>query len=99
MESNQKKLDHSSSLYWDVVDATYMEEYKIKVWFYDGSIKIVDLKERLFRDNLGTVFLPLRDIELFSTAKYDEDLGTIAWENGADLAPEYLYENGIECLP
>ncbi len=96
MENNQKRLDHYSDLYWDIVDAVYLDDYKVKLWFYDGSIKVVDLEERLFRDNPGTVFMPLRDKKLFATVRLDEDLGTITWENGADLAPEYLYESGVD---
>lgn len=95
MENNQRRLDHSSDLYWDIVDAVYLGDYKVKLWFYDGTIKIVDLEARLFCDNPGTVFLPLRDKEVFATVRLDEELGTIVWANGADLAPEFLYELGL----
>jgi hypothetical protein len=48
---------------------------------------IVDLEDDLY----GEVFEPLKDKKLFSKIKVDKDLETIVWENGADLAPEYLY--------
>ena len=35
---------------------------------------------------------PLRDPARFAEAYVDADLGTVAWPNGADVAPEYLYE-------
>ena len=37
------------------------------------------------------VFEPLRDKSLFSQFRIDEELDTVAWANGADIAPEYLY--------
>ena len=37
------------------------------------------------------MFKPLKDKKVFASVKLDKDLDTIAWENGADLAPEYLY--------
>ena len=40
----------------------------------------------------GEVFESLKDITNFRKFKVDEELETIVWGNGADLAPEYLYE-------
>lgn len=67
--------------------AEYIRDYKIKITFDDGSEGIVDLSESLE----GKVFESLKDKKNFSKFKVDEELGTIVWENGADLAPEYLY--------
>src|SRR3989338_6230333 len=47
-----------------------------------------------FRSELeGEVFGPLRDEREFKSFKVDPVLETIVWENGADLAPEFLHEN------
>ncbi|NEP58195.1 MAG: DUF2442 domain-containing protein, partial [Symploca sp. SIO2G7] len=44
----------------------------------------------------GDVFVPLQDEQFFSQVRFDEELGTITWSNGADFAPEFLYELGKE---
>ena len=38
----------------------------------------------------GEVFEPLRDPALFFTASQHPIMRTVAWANGADLAPEFL---------
>ncbi len=37
------------------------------------------------------VFEPLRDPVFFAKVALDEELGTISWPNGADVAPETLH--------
>lgn len=49
---------------------------------------MVDLKDELY----GEVFEPLNNMERFKSFKADPDLETIVWDNGADLAPEFLYD-------
>ncbi len=71
-----------------VKEAKYLHDYVIWLRFNDGAEGMVDLKEELY----GEVFEPLKDMEKFKSFKVDPDLETIAWENGADLAPEFLYE-------
>ena len=40
----------------------------------------------------GPVFEPLRDPAYFARAALDPVRGTVVWPNGADFAPEALYE-------
>ena len=76
-------------MFIEIIKAEYLDNYRIKLWFNDGKVKIVDLADSLN----GLVFEPLRDLEFFKnfTIKFN----TIEWENGADFAPEYLYEIGL----
>jgi Protein of unknown function (DUF2442) len=41
------------------------------------------------------MFKPLRDESFFALVAVDEDLGTIVWPNGADLAPDVLYKKAM----
>jgi len=73
-----------------VVDATYLDGYRLRVRFDEGATKIVDLHPHLD----GPLFEPLRDITYFKRFTVDHDVDTVVWENGADFAPEFLYEIG-----
>ena len=71
-----------------VKEAKYLHDYVIWLRFNDGAEGMVDLKDELY----GEVFEPLKDMERFKSFKVDPDLETISWQNGADLAPEFLYD-------
>lgn len=72
-----------------VTDAKYLENYKIWLQFNNGIEGTVELSEELE----GEMFEPLKDITLFKSFVVDREIRTIVWENGADVAPEFLYEN------
>jgi Protein of unknown function (DUF2442) len=42
------------------------------------------------------VFAPLEDPAYFGKVELDEQLGTIVWPNGADIAPETLHRRVME---
>ncbi|HZD10431.1 MAG TPA: DUF2442 domain-containing protein [Candidatus Binatia bacterium] len=69
-----------------VVGAVYCGEFKIRLVFCDGVEGIVDFSSWLS----GEVFEPLKQPEYF--ARFFLDGGTVAWPNGADIAPETLHE-------
>ena len=57
--------------------------------FNDGAEGKINLEGELE----GEMFSPLRDLDQFKRFSVDPEIETIVWENGADLAPEFLYEN------
>jgi Protein of unknown function (DUF2442) len=89
MNSHLKSLPFNG-LHWVIEDAEYLEGYKVKLWFRDGSVKVVDLEPELY----GEMFEPLKDIALFAQVRYDEEASNIVFPNNADFAPEFLYEIG-----
>ena len=69
-----------------------MDGYRIAVLFNDGVKKIVDFTNLLKRNM--PVFKPLENIDLFKKFTVTD---TLEWDNGnIDIAPEYLYENGVK---
>jgi hypothetical protein len=75
-----------------VVRAEYRNDYKIWVEFDDGSSGVADLADILW----GNMFEPLKDVEEFRKFEVSPLFSTIVWRNGADLAPEALYERAIK---
>ncbi|MBR3756960.1 MAG: DUF2442 domain-containing protein [Bacteroidaceae bacterium] len=76
-------------MFLEVIKAEYLSGYRIKLWFNNQVVKVVDLANSLN----GEVFQPLKDIDFFK--RFTIKFNTIEWENGADIAPEYLYEHGV----
>jgi len=72
----------------DVIEAKYVGEYILWLRFEDGTDGEIDLSSELD----GPIFEPLRDQGYFASVRVNPDTGTIEWPNGADLAPEFLYE-------
>ena len=68
--------------------AQYLADYRISVCFEDGTVGVIDLENELW----GEVFEPLKDLSIFRDFKVDLELQTIVWSTGADLAPEFLYQ-------
>jgi hypothetical protein len=69
-----------------VIRAEYRGDHRIRVTFNDDSEKTVDFRQWLD----GPVFEPLKDVGYFR--RFFVEGGTVAWPNGADIAPETLYD-------
>lgn len=65
-----------------------MGEFTVHIRFSDGTEGDVDLGEELY----GEIFEPLKDQTLFAQVSVHPEFHTLAWPNGADFAPEFLYE-------
>ena len=68
----------------------YLEAYKLRLTFSDRVTQEIDLEKELY----GEIFEPLKDIELFKQVFLNLETNTIEWSNGADFAPEFLYNLG-----
>lgn len=71
-----------------VVDVSYVGNYSLMCTFNDGIVKLVDLSPLL----QYPAYQELKDENAFKRFGLDS---TIFWSNGADIAPEYLYEHGV----
>jgi hypothetical protein len=69
-----------------VIRAEYRDEFRIHLTFNDGTAETVDFSEWLE----GPVFEPLQEAEYFK--RFFLEGGTVSWPNGADIAPETLYD-------
>ncbi|HYH53549.1 MAG TPA: DUF2442 domain-containing protein [Solirubrobacterales bacterium] len=70
-----------------VIDVQSLGGYRLRLRFDDGASGELDFSNEEWRG----VFAPLSDPEYFRSVELDEELGTIVWPNGADIAPETLH--------
>jgi hypothetical protein len=73
-------------LHTTIVRAT--SNYHLYAEFNNGAKGTIDLSQELW----GEMFEPLKNTALFATAAQDPIMQTVRWDNGADLAPEFLHD-------
>lgn len=79
------------SVAWRVVAVEPLREMCLRVKFVNGTSGEVRLRSFLESPRVnGTIFEPLRDPALFRQVRVE--LGAVAWPNGADLAPDSMYD-------
>ena len=83
---NNRTTEVTDPMFIEITKVEYLEGYKLRIQFNNGEIRIADLEASLH----GPVFETLKNVEEFR--RFSIPFNTIQWENGADFAPEYLYE-------
>lgn len=79
-----------------VVKARYIDDFKVFVEFNNGVSATIDLESYIKSKQNMPIFEPLKHIENFKMAIYNQEIDTLSWPNGADIAPERLYELAIK---
>ena len=74
----------------DIVEVKVLTDYKLFLKFDDGVCGEVDIAKLIPFEG---VFAPLKDKTFFARVRVNHDIGTICWDNGADLSPAFLREN------
>jgi hypothetical protein len=69
--------------------------HSLDLTFDNGVEERVNLRSELY----GPIFEPLRDPSFFAKAYVDPDSRTVTWPNGADFAPDFLYQLESEEMP
>jgi hypothetical protein len=72
----------------DVVQVEYLDGYRLRLRFEDGTEGVVDVSQLV---QFTGVFAPLEDRAYFAQVSVNGDIGTTCWSNGADLDPDVLY--------
>ena len=76
---------------WRVTAVTALPDARVRVTFVDGTSGEVEMGAFLSNSAIdGTIFEALRDPVIF--AQVHVVLGAIQWPNGADLAPDAMYD-------
>jgi hypothetical protein len=73
----------------EIVHVTAVESlggHRLLLRFEDGAEGELDFSAESWRG----VFAPLEDPTYFALVEVDDELGTIVWPNGVDIAPETL---------
>lgn len=72
-----------------VKDVKPNRDYSLTITFTNGEVKLFDMKPYLDKG----IFRELQDPGVFNSVR--PFLGSIRWQNGADLCPDTLYQNSI----
>ncbi len=81
----------------DITHVQPLPNYQLHLRFEDNIEGTVDFTQII---PFSGIFAPLQDPLYFATVQVNPELGTIVWENGADLDPDVLYAIITQqCIP
>ena len=89
-KKSSRSLREFKHLIVHVTSVKHLGDYRLRLTFDDGVSKELDLWPYL--ENKGGVFKKVKNKEFFSQVRIDPEAGTIVWPNGADWAPDVLYQ-------
>lgn len=79
---------------WRITNVEVLPDFRLRVWFNDGTEGIADLSALINSDEAG-VFAALRDETLFRQTRLS--LGAVTWPGDLDLAPDAMHRAIKEC--
>ncbi|MDO8745047.1 MAG: DUF2442 domain-containing protein [Candidatus Brocadiaceae bacterium] len=84
-------------MYYEVIEAKYIDRYKLVLIFENGKKGTVDLHGYTQK---GGVFSRFSDIEYFKRFYINKELCVLCWPDDVDIAPKTLYSEATgEPLP
>jgi hypothetical protein len=72
----------------DITHVQALPNHHLHLQFEDGIEGNIDLTQII---TFSGIFAPLQDPTYFATVQVNPEVGTIFWDNGADLDPDVLY--------
>jgi hypothetical protein len=87
-EANSRSPKEENRMILHTTEVKALPAYRPFLRFNNGATGEVDLRNELE----GEIFAALKDPVQFASAYQHPVMKTVAWANGADLAPEFLLE-------
>ena len=85
-----------TSQFVDVIDVRVVSRYVLEMTLSNGQSRVLDVESFLWSPAFE---LMLASYPTFCRVGADPETGTIVWPNGADLAPEMLFERSKPSVP
>lgn len=87
MFGNDYMKKHNADLVIDEIK--YLSDYTLYIKFSDNISGKINISKVIPFEG---IFEKLKEKDYFSSVKLNKELGSISWDNGADIATDFLYE-------